>query len=191
MSELIKQPHLIKKATDELDRVIGKERWVQESDFPNLSFIDSILKETMRLHPVAVLLAPHLALEDCKVAGYDIAKGTVVFINSWSLGRDSDTWDDPHSFRPERFMGRDVDVKGQHFELLPFGSGRRMCPGYNLGLRMMRTLLGNLLHGFNWNLPDNMKIEDIDMEELFGLTTQRKFPLVVVPVPRLAAYMYN
>ncbi|KAK9055582.1 hypothetical protein SSX86_026666 [Deinandra increscens subsp. villosa] len=191
MSELIKQPHLIKKAAEELDRVIGKERWVEEGDFPNLSFIDSILKETMRLHPVAVLLAPHLALKDCTVAGYDIAKGTTVFINTWSIGRDSDIWDDPHNFRPERFLGRDVDVKGQHFELLPFGSGRRMCPGYNLGLKMMRSALGNLLHGFHWNLAEDMSIEDIDMEEVYGLSTQRKFPLVVVPEPRLPTHLYN
>ncbi|KAI3772770.1 hypothetical protein L6452_03963 [Arctium lappa] len=121
MSELIKQPDLVKKATEELDRVIGKERWVEEVDFPNLPFVDSILKETMRLHPVAVLLAPHLALEDCQVAGYDIEKGTTVFINSWSIGRDPDVWVDPESFRPERFLGRDIDIKGQHFELLPFG----------------------------------------------------------------------
>ncbi|KAI3801224.1 hypothetical protein L1987_29328 [Smallanthus sonchifolius] len=155
MSELIKQPHLMKKASDELDKVIGRERWVQETDFPNLTFIDSILKETMRLHPVAVLLAPHLALEDCTVAGFDIAKGTTVFINSWSIRRDSDSWDDPLSFRPER------------------------------------TILGNLLHGFSWNLPENMKIEDIDMEEVYGLSTQRKFPLVVVSKPQLADHMYN
>ncbi|KVI12210.1 cytochrome P450 [Cynara cardunculus var. scolymus] len=175
MSELIKRPDLIKKATEELDRVIGKERWVHETDFSNLPFIDSILKETMRLHPVAVLLAPHLALEDCQVAGYDITKGTTVFINSWSIGRDSSIWVDPESFRPERFLGRDIDVKGQNFELLPFGSGRRMCPGYSLGLKMMRSLLANMLHGFNWNLSETTRDEDINMEELYGLSTQRKF----------------
>nr|XP_043619438.1 trimethyltridecatetraene synthase-like [Erigeron canadensis] len=194
MSELIKQPHLMMRATEELNRVIGRERWVQETDFPNLPFIDSILKETMRMHPVAVLLAPHLALEDCKVAGYDIAKGTTVFINSWSIGRDPDVWDDPESFQPERFLGRDdIDVKGQNFELLPFGSGRRMCPGYSLGLKMMKSLLGNLLHGFYWKLPNNMMIdEDINyMEEVYGLSTQRKFPLVCVLEPRLPPHMYK
>ena len=106
MSELIKQPHLIKKATKELDSIIGKDRWVEESDFPNLPLIDSILKENMRLHPMAVLLPPHLALEDCKVAGYDIAKGTTIIINSWSIGRDPKLWEDPDNFRPERFLGK-------------------------------------------------------------------------------------
>nr|GEW17645.1 flavonoid 3'-monooxygenase-like [Tanacetum cinerariifolium] len=191
MSELIKQPHLIKKATEELDSIIGKDRWVEENDFPNLPFIDSILKETMRLHPVAVLLAPHLALEDCKVAGYDIAKGTTIIINSWSIGRDPELWDDPESFRPERFLGKNIDVKGQHFELLPFGSGRRMCPGYNLGLKMMRSLLANMLHGFNWKLPEDTKIEDMNLDEMYGLSTQRKFPLVTISTPRLPDHMYN
>ncbi|XP_023769582.1 trimethyltridecatetraene synthase [Lactuca sativa] len=191
MSELIKQPHLIKKATEELDRVIGKERWLQETDFTNLPFIDLILKETMRLHPPGVLLAPHLALEDCKVDRYDIVKGTIVFVNTWSIGRDSVVWDDVDSFRPERFLGSDIDVKGQHFELLPFSSGRRMCPGYRLGLKMMRSLLGNMLHGFNWKLPENMRCDDIKMEEVYGLSTKRKFPLVAVLEPRLPSHMYH
>ncbi|GJS97435.1 flavonoid 3'-monooxygenase-like protein [Tanacetum coccineum] len=191
MSELMKQPSLIKKATQELDRVIGKERWVDEHDHANLPFIDSVIKETMRLHPVTVILAPHAALQDCKVAGYDIAKGTTIFVNLWAMGRDSNLWDDPECFRPERFLGKDIDMKGQHFELLPFGSGRRMCPGYNLGLKITRSLLANMLHGFNWTLPDDMKKEDINMDEIYGLSTHRKFPLVAVTKPRLPDNMFN
>ncbi|GMP36940.1 hypothetical protein CsSME_00008871 [Camellia sinensis var. sinensis] len=103
----------------------------------------------MRLHPVVVLLAPHLALEDCKIAGYDIRKGTRVFINTWSMGRDPTIWDAPEKFCPERFLGKEIDMRGQSFELLPFGSGRRMCPGYSLGLKMIRSILANMLHGFN------------------------------------------
>ncbi|CAH1418876.1 unnamed protein product [Lactuca virosa] len=145
----------------------------------------------MRLHPSGVLLAPHLALEDCKVDRYDIAKGTIVFINTWSIGRDSVVWDDVDSFRPERFLGSDIDVKGQHFELLPFSSGRRMCPGYRLALKMMRSLLGNMLHGFNWKLPENMRYEDIKMEEVYGLSAKNKSPLVAVLEPRLPSHMYH
>lgn len=111
------------------------------------------MKETMRKHPVAVLLAPHLALGDCKVSGYDIQKGTTVFINTWSMGRDPSLWEEPEEFRPERFLGKKIDVRGQNFELLPFGSGRSMCPGYTLGLKMIQTSLANLIHGFNWKLP--------------------------------------
>ncbi|PQQ04681.1 flavonoid 3-monooxygenase [Prunus yedoensis var. nudiflora] len=190
MSELMKQPHLIEKATEELDRVIGRGRWVEEKDIPQLPYIDAIMKETMRKHPVAVMLAPHLALEDCNVGGYDICKGTRVFINTWSMGRDPSLWDAPDEFRPERFLGKAIDVKGQSFELLPFGSGRRMCPGYSLGLKMIRSSLANLLHGFNWKLPGNMKPEDLTMEEVFGLATPRKFPLVAVVEPRLPAHLY-
>ncbi|KAL4297849.1 hypothetical protein GQ457_12G022010 [Hibiscus cannabinus] len=190
ISELIKRPQLIKKATEELDRVVGRERWVKEEDIPQLPYIDAIMKETMRKHPVAVLLAPHLAMEDCNVAGYDICKGTTVFINAWSMGRDSFLWEQPEEFRPERFLGNKIDVKGQNFELLPFGSGRRMCPGYTLGLKMIQTSLANLLHGFNWELPDNTKVEDLNMDEVYGLATTRKFPLVAVMEPRLPLHLY-
>ncbi|XP_034225112.1 trimethyltridecatetraene synthase-like [Prunus dulcis] len=190
MSELMKQPHLIEKATEELDRVIGRGRWVEEKDIPQLPYIDAIMKETMRMHPVAVMLAPHLALEDCNVGGYDICKGTRVFVNTWSMGREPSQWDAPDEFNPDRFLGRSIDVKGQNFELLPFGSGRRMCPGYSLGLKMIRSSLANLLHGFNWKLPGNMKPEDLSMEEVFGLATPRKFPLVAVVEPRLPAHLY-
>ena len=190
MSELIKHPNLIKEATEELDRVIGKDRWVEENDFSNLPFIESIVKESMRLHPVAALLPPRVALQDCKVAGYDITKGTVILINSWSIGRDSDIWDEPECFRPNRFLGMDTDLKGQHFELLPFGSGRRMCPGYNLGLKVTMSLLANMLHGFDWKLPENTKADDINMDEVFGLSTQRKFPLIAICEPRLSDHMY-
>ncbi|GLT70602.1 hypothetical protein SLA2020_426730 [Shorea laevis] len=190
MSELLKQPHLIRKATQEIDRVIGKDRWVEEKDIPQLPYIDAIMKETMRKHPAAVLLAPHLALEDCNVAGYDIRKGTTVFINAWGLGRDPSIWNAPEEFRPERFLGKAIDVWGQNFEILPFGSGRRMCPGYTLGLKMISSSLANMLHGFEWNLPDNMEAEDLSMEELYGLATPRKLPLVAVMKPRLPLHLY-
>ena len=191
MSELIKQPNLIKKANEELDTVVGQERWVEERDIQNLPYIDSIVKETMRKHPVAVLLAPHLAIEDCHVSGYDVSQGTVVFINTWSMGRDPSVWDQPEEFRPERFLDKAVDVKGQSFELLPFGSGRRMCPGYSLGLKMINTSLANLLHGFTWKLPETVKAEDVGMEEVYGLATVRKVPLVAVMEPRLRVHLYQ
>ena len=190
MSELLKQPHLIRKATEELDRVIGRDRLVEERDIPQLPYINAIMKETMRKHPVAVLLAPHLALEDCNIAGYEIRKGTRIFINTWSIGRNPSIWDPPEEFCPERFLGKDIDVKGQNFELLPFGSGRRMCPGYSLGLKMISSSLANLLHGFNWKLPDNMKVEDLGMDEVYGLATPRKFPLIAVVEPRLPLNLY-
>ncbi|KAK3006936.1 hypothetical protein RJ639_016891, partial [Escallonia herrerae] len=190
ISELLKKPEIFEKATEELDRVIGRTRWVQEKDIPNLPYIEAIAKETMRLHPVAPMLVPRLAREDCKVAGYDIPKGTQVLVSVWTIGRDPALWDEPEEFRPERFIGKAIDVKGQDFELLPFGSGRRMCPGYSLGLKVIQSSLANLLHGFNWKLPNDMKGEELNMEEIFGLSTPKKFPLVAVVEPRLPLDLY-
>ncbi|GMN52983.1 hypothetical protein TIFTF001_022126 [Ficus carica] len=196
LSELLKNPNLIGKATEELDKVIGKTRWVSEKDLPQLPYIDAITKETLRKHPVAVLLAPHLALDDCDVGGgYRIRRGTTVFINAWSMGRDPSVWDAPEEFRPERFLAgknKDVNVKGHCFELVPFGSGRRRCAGYSLALKLISSSLANLLHGFNWKLGGtDQRAEDLDMEELYGFATVRKFPLVAVMEPRLPAHLYD
>lgn len=191
ISELLKKPEIFGKATEELDRVIGQNRWVQETDIPGLPYIDAIVKETMRLHPVAPMLVPRLAREDCKVTGYDVLKGTQVLVNVWTIGRDPSLWENPTEFCPDRFIGKSIDVKGHDFELLPFGSGRRMCPGYSLGLKVIQNSLANLLHGFNWRLPDKMQPEDLNMEEIFGLSTPRKIPLVVVGEPRLPLELYS
>lgn len=191
ISELLRRPEIFRKATEELDRVIGKNRWVEEKDIQNLTYIEAIVKETMRMHPVAPMLVPRLAREDCQVNGYDIPKGARVLVNTWTIGRDPKLWDRPDEFDPDRFMDREIDVKGQDFELLPFGSGRRMCPGYSLGLKVIQSSLANLLHGFKWELPDNMKGDDLNMEEIFGLSTPRKFPLVAVVEPRLPGHVYS
>ncbi|KAM2653954.1 hypothetical protein EV2_025521 [Malus domestica] len=191
ISELLRKPDIFKKAAEELDRVIGRDRWVEEKDIVNLPYVDAIAKETMRLHPVAPMLVPRQTREDCQVAGYDIPKGTRALVSVWTIGRDPELWDNPEQFFPERFLGKDIDVKGQDFELLPFGSGRRMCPGYNLGIKVIQSSLANLLHGFTWRLPYNMKKEDLSMEEVFGLSTPKKTPLVAVCEPRLPPHIYS
>ena len=191
ISELLKKPELFGKATEELDRVIGQSRWVTEKDIPDLPYIEAIVKETMRMHPVAPMLVPRCAREDCKVAGYDIQKGTRVLVNVWTIGRDPALWEKPEEFYPDRFVGKDIDVKGHDYELLPFGSGRRMCPGYSLGLKVIQSNLANLLHGYKWKLPNDMKPEDLDMEEIFGLSTPRKIPLVAIVEPRLPRHLYS
>ncbi|KAL3641477.1 hypothetical protein CASFOL_016445 [Castilleja foliolosa] len=188
--EILKHPHTIEKAKEELDRVIGRNRWVQENDFTQLPYIDAIIKESMRLHPLATLLAPHYAIEDCNVLGYDISKGTTVFINTWSIGRDPNAWDEPEKFWPERFLGKSIDMLGSNFALLPFGSGRRRCPGYNLGLKIVRTTLANLIHGFDLRLVEGMSVEDICMEEEYGLTTHPKKPLTIIMKPTLPNHLY-
>ncbi|PAN49579.1 hypothetical protein PAHAL_9G457600 [Panicum hallii] len=190
MSELLRNPEVLAKATEELDRVIGRDRLVAEEDIPNLPYMEAVVKETMRLHPVAPLLTPRLCREDVSVGGYDVPAGTRVLINIWAIGRDPAVWEAPMAFRPERFVGSGVDVKGQDLELLPFGSGRRMCPGIGLGLKMVHMILANLLHAFAWRLPDGVAAEDLSMEETFGLTVPRRVPLEAVAEPKLPAHLY-
>ncbi|CDP12828.1 unnamed protein product [Coffea canephora] len=135
----------------------------------------------MRMHPVA-LLAPRCARKDCKVAGYDIEKGTRVL---------PELWETTEEFCPDRFTGKDIEFKGQDCKFRAFGAGRRMCPGYNLGLKVIQSSLANLLHGYRWKLPNDMMPEDLDMEEIFGLTTPRKIPLVAIVEPRLPRNLYS
>ncbi|KAE8810461.1 Flavonoid 3'-monooxygenase [Hordeum vulgare] len=185
MSEVVRNPEVLGKATKELDCVVGRDRMVMEKDIPELPYIEAIVKEAMRMHPVSPMLAPHLAREDAYVDGHAIRAGTLVLVNVWAIGRDPTRWDAPDEFRPERFIGSKVDVKGQDMELLPFGAGRRMCPGYSLGLKMVQLIVANLLHGFAWGLPDGMAPEQLSMEEIYGLTTARRFPLEAVVKPKL------
>ncbi|XP_061342927.1 trimethyltridecatetraene synthase-like [Gastrolobium bilobum] len=191
ISELLGKPEIFLRATEELDKVIRRDRWVEEKDIVNLPYINAIAKEAMRLHPVAPMLAQRLACEDCNVDGYDIPKGTHVIVNFWTIGRDPEIWENPNEFQPERFIGKEIDVKGHDYELLPFGAGRRMCPGYPLGLKIIQACLANMLHGFNWRLPHNTRKEDLNMEEIFGLSTHRKLPLEVVVEPRLPRHLYS
>lgn len=142
------------------------------------------------MHPAAPMLAPHQAREDACVDGYNILAGTTVFINVWGIGRDPALWDVPEEFRPERFLESKIDMRGQDFELLPFGSGRRMCPGYGLALKVMLLGLANLLHGFVWRLPEGVTVEELSMEETFLLAVPRKFPLAATGEPRLPARLY-
>jgi cytochrome P450 len=175
---------------EELNHIIGPERLATESDLPRLPYLEALLKETMRVHPPAPMLAPHVAREDTSVDGYDVLAGTVVFINVWGIGRDPALWDAPEEFRPERFLESKIDMRGQDFQLLPFGSGRRMCPGFNLALKVVALGLANLLHGFEWKLPDGVTAEELSMEETFVLAMPRKFPLNAVVKPRLPARLY-
>lgn len=191
MSELLRKPEIITKATKELDQVVGKERWVLEKDIQNLPYIRAIAKETMRLHPVAPMLVPRMSREDVQIQGYDIPKGTCVLVNTFTSQRDPQIYESPQEFFPERFIGKNIEVKGQDFELLPFGSGRRMCPGYSLGLKVIESSLANLLHGFAWKLPGDMKPRDLDMLEIFGLSNPKKIPLVACAEPRLPPHLYD
>ncbi|KAH0777140.1 hypothetical protein KY290_008551 [Solanum tuberosum] len=188
--ELMRNPNMIEKATEELDRTIGKRRWVEEEDLSQLPYIEAIIKETFRLHPLAPLIPPHYSIEECNVAGYNVPKGTMVFVNIWSLGRNPNYWDRPEEFIPERFLENDINIKGNNFTMLPFGSGRRRCPGYSFGIKLVGTALANLLHGFNWRLTGDIKPEEISMKEIYGLTTHPEKPISMIMEPRLPLHLY-
>ncbi|KAL7590316.1 hypothetical protein Lser_V15G38575 [Lactuca serriola] len=184
LAELINHPRVMKKATEEIDRVVGKKRILEESDIPNLPYLQAIVKETLRLHPTAPII-PRTSTEDCVVGGYHIPSKTTVFVNVWALGRDPENWKDPLEFNPERFEGSQVDVRGQHFQMLPFGSGRRMCPGMSLAMQIAQVALGAMLQCFEWKAGQHGDTARVDMKEGPGITLPRANPLVCIPVPRL------
>ncbi|CAN6310384.1 unnamed protein product [Urochloa humidicola] len=182
MSELIRHPAALKKVQDEIRAVVGsnKER-VQHDDMPRLKYLRMVVKETLRLHPPATLLVPRQTTRQITVGGYDIPADMKVIVNAWAIGRDPDVWVNPEEFFPERFEGSDIDFNGAHFELLPFGAGRRICPGLAMGVANVEFILANLLYCFNWELPDGVRREDVSMEEAGSLTFHKKIPLIVVP----------
>ncbi|KAK7262408.1 hypothetical protein RJT34_29981 [Clitoria ternatea] len=193
IAELFNNPKVLKKAQEEVDRVIGKERLVCEADSPDLPYIHAIIKETMRLHPPLPMLM-RKGIEDCVVNGYMIPQGSIICVNLWAMGRDPKIWENPLEFRPERFLegeGKAIDIKGQHFELLPFGTGRRGCPGMSLAMRELPTIIGALIQCFEWKMVDSQgQILDhgkstLNMDERPGLTVPRANNLVGVPIARL------
>ncbi|KAM5546705.1 cytochrome P450 84A1 [Rosa sericea] len=185
MSELMRSPEDLKKVQQELADVVGLDRRIEESDFEKLTYLKCALKETLRLHPPIPLLL-HETSEDAEVAGYSIPKKSRVMINAWAIGRDKDSWEDAESFKPSRFLKEGVpDFKGSNFEFIPFGSGRRSCPGMQLGLYALELAVGHLLHCFSWELPDGMKPSELEMNDVFGLTAPRASRLVAVPTKRV------
>ncbi|XAR73808.1 hypothetical protein NMG60_11007902 [Bertholletia excelsa] len=190
MAELLKSPGDLKRVQQELAEVVGLDRRLEEADFEKLTYLKCALKETLRLHPPIPLLL-HETAEDAEVAGYYIPAKCRVMINAWAIGRDPNSWDDPDSFKPSRFLEENVpDFKGSNFEFIPFGSGRRSCPGMQLGLYALEMAVAHLLHCFTWELPDGMKPSEMDMNDVFGLTAPRAIRLVAVPTPRLLCPIY-
>lgn len=190
MSELLRNPPLLKKVQDELERVVGMERMVLESDLPSLPYLQVVVRETLRLYPSAPLALPHLSVEACNVLGYEIPKNTQVLVNLWAIGRNPTSWEEAERFVPERFMnGCSLDEKVRNCEWIPFGAGRRVCPGEQLGMLLVQFPLAQLLHCFDWTLPDKMTGRELDMSERFGMTVRRAHDLSAVPTPRLTVVL--
>ncbi|XP_050266149.1 geraniol 8-hydroxylase-like [Quercus robur] len=182
MAELLHNPEILSKAGEELRQTIGRGNTVEESDIPKLPYLQAIIKETFRLHPAVPLLLPRKAEADVEVKGFTVPKGAQVLVNAWAIGRDPSIWDNPNSFMPERFLGSEIDVRGHNFELIPFGGGRRICPGLSLAIRMVHLMLGSLIHSFDWKLEDGITPEDMNLEDKFGLTLDMAQPLQAIPI---------
>ncbi|KAH9740742.1 cytochrome P450 83B1 [Citrus sinensis] len=179
MTHLMKNPEAMKKAQEEVTSVAKDKGFVDEDDIPRLEYINAVIKETMRIQPAAQFI-PKATTERCVIDGYHIPAETMVLVNVWAIGRDPQVWDKPDKFIPERFVGSNIDMGGQNFEFIPFGSGRRICPGITIALPSVELALANLLYKFDWKMPHGMKIDDLDFEATPGLTQHKKKPLKLV-----------
>ncbi|KAL6341763.1 hypothetical protein AAG906_038007 [Vitis piasezkii] len=190
LAEMLKNPSILKRAHEEMDQVIGRSRRLVESDLPKLPYLQAICKESFRKHPSTPLNLPRVSTQACEVNGYYIPKNTRLSVNIWAIGRDPDVWESPEEFRPERFLsGRNekIDPRGNDFELIPFGAGRRICAGTRMGIVLVEYILGTLVHSFDWKMPDGV---EINMDEAFGLALQKAVSLSAMVTPRLHQSAY-
>lgn len=173
LSLMLNNPSTLEKAQAEIDNIIGKERLLDESDVANLPYLRCIISETLRMFPTGPLLIPHESSEDCVVGGYRVPGGTMLIVNLWAIQNDSKNWDDPRKFKPERFEGLEGTRDG--YKLMPFGSGRRGCPGEGLAMRIVGFALGSIIQCFDWS---RVSEEMVDLAEGPGLTMPKAQPLV-------------
>lgn len=190
LSLLLNNRHVLKLAQEELDIKVGRHKWVEESDIKHLTYLQAIVKETLRLYPPGPLGGPREATQDCHVGGYYVPKGTRLTVNIWKLHRDSRVWSEPLEFRPERFLGehKNVNFQGQNFEYIPFSSGRRMCPAVTYGSQLVQMILAGLLQGFHISTPVD---KAVDMSEGLGIALPKVKPLEIIVTPRLPLELYQ
>ncbi|KHM99030.1 Cytochrome P450 71D11 [Glycine soja] len=178
MAKMIRDPRVLKKAQAEVREVYNMKGKVDEICIDELKYLKLVVKETLRLHPPAPLLLPRA----CEIDGYHISVKSMVIVNAWAIGRDPKYWSQPERFYPERFIDSSIDYKGGNFEYIPFGAGRRICPGSTFGLKNVELALAFLLFHFDWKLPNGMKNEDLDMTEQSGVTVTRKADLFLIHI---------
>ncbi|XP_015896285.4 (S)-N-methylcoclaurine 3'-hydroxylase isozyme 1 [Ziziphus jujuba] len=183
LAELIRNSRCMKSVQDELAREIRQDL-VKEPDLTNLTYLQACIKEAMRLHPPAPLLLPHRAVESCQVMNYTIPKDSMVLVNFWAIGRDSDHWEHPLEFKPERFLNSSLDFKGNDFQLIPFGAGRRICPGLPMAAKHVALVVASLIHSFDWSLPHGQDPNNLDMAEKYDLTMMKEQPLLLIPLTK-------
>ncbi|CAN6244274.1 unnamed protein product [Urochloa humidicola] len=183
MAELVANPRVLQRAQFEVRNAMAGQQRVNEAALRDLHYLNAVIKETLRLHPPAPFLL-RVCLEDCMIQGYHVPEGTITVTNVWAISRDPKYWEEPDTFRPERFESADCfDYKGFDFEFTPFGVGRRMCPGMNFSHANIEIALASLLYHFDWKMPNAAKPEEMDMTEVWGVTVKRKAKLLLHPIP--------
>ncbi|XP_027334308.1 geraniol 8-hydroxylase-like isoform X2 [Abrus precatorius] len=182
MTELLRNPKVQEKVREELQLVFAKGEQLEESNISKLPFLRAVVKETLRLHPPAPFLVPHNSSIEAELGGFMVPKSAQILVNVWAMGRDSSIWTNPNEFMPERFLESGIDFKGQDFELIPFGAGRRICPGLSLAFRTVHIVLASLLFDYDWKLMNGQKSEDVDVSEKFGITLNKAQPLQIIPI---------
>ncbi|KAH6815808.1 hypothetical protein C2S51_020628 [Perilla frutescens var. frutescens] len=179
MTELLRHPIILKKLQDEVREVVkDKQNKITEKDIEKMHYLKAVIKETLRYHTPIPLLVPRIAREDAKIMGYDVPVGTMMMTNAWAIGRDPDSWDEPERFYPDRFLNSSIDFQGLDFEFIPFGAGRRGCPGISFAMATNELVLANLVQKFDWKLGDECK--ELDMSERPGVAIRRAVPLLAV-----------
>jgi cytochrome P450 len=180
MTALIKNSRVMKKVQEEIRNSRDKKDFLDEDDIQNLSYLKAVIKETFRLYLPGPLLVPRESREKCTIGGYQIPANTILYVNAWAIHRDFDIWKDPEEFYPERFLENSINFNGRDFELIPFGAGRRICPGISMGVALLELILANLLYSFDWELPQGLVKEDIDTERCVGITQHKKNHLCLI-----------
>nr|XP_027060951.1 tabersonine 16-hydroxylase 2-like [Coffea arabica] len=188
IGEMIKNPEITKRAQHEVRSIYNDKGNVDESRLHELKYLHAIIKETLRLHPSAPLLLTRECGQQCKINGYDIPAKVDIIVNAWAIGRDPKYWIEAEKFNPSRFLDSEIDYKGNNFEYIPFGAGRRICPGISTlfvlaVFGVIELALAQLLFHFDWKLPGELKPQEFDMAENLGWTIRPKNDIQFIPIP--------
>ncbi|XP_020599077.1 cytochrome P450 71A1-like [Phalaenopsis equestris] len=182
MAELIRNPEVMMKLKSEIKRVANGADMISEEQLGEMSYLQAFIKEVLRVHPPSPLLVPRESFQECQILGYKIPKNTRLLVNAWAFGRDELYWEAPEKFMPERFLNNSIDYIGKDFHYMPFGFGRRICPGMQFAKVMIELVLANLLLRFDWSLPRGITAEDLNMDDDGAIVAARKEKLELVPV---------
>ena len=183
ISEMIRNPQIMKRAQDEVRNHFDNKGNVDESRLHELKYLHAIIKETLRLQPSVPLLLPRECAEQCDINGFQVPAKARIIVNAWAIGRDSNYWSEAEKFNPSRFLDSKIDFKGDDYEYIPFGAGRRICPGISFSQASIELTLAQLLFHFDWKLPGDLKQEELNMAARFGVTMRRKNDLLLIPIP--------